>query len=37
VNSWKSKLKASGAADSYTHALHNRLAQVLGDAVHDAC
>ncbi len=35
VKAWTSKLKADGAADSYVYALHARLGQVLGDAVHD--
>ena len=35
VRSWTAKLKANGAADSYVYALHGRLSQVLGDAVHD--
>ena len=35
IKTWTSKLKAGGAADSYVYALHARLGQVLGDAVHD--
>lgn len=35
VKGWTAKLKADGAADSYVYALHARLGQVLGDAVHD--
>lgn len=35
VRSWTSKLTADGYAPSYVHALHSRLSQVLGDAVHD--
>lgn len=35
VKSWLSALKAEGLSDSYIHALHNRLAQVMSDAVHD--
>lgn len=35
VKSWTAKLKADGAADSYVYALHSRLSQVMGDAVHD--
>lgn len=35
VRSWTARLKAEGAADSYVYALHGRLSQVLGDAVHD--
>jgi integrase len=35
VRAWCARLKAEGAADSYVYALHARLSQVLGDAVHD--
>lgn len=35
VKAWTSKLKTDGFADSYIYALHSRLAQILGDAVHD--
>ena len=35
VKAWTVKLKADGLATSYVHALHSRLSQVLGDAVHD--
>lgn len=35
VRSWCARLKDEGAADSYVHALHARLAQIMGDAVHD--
>ena len=35
VRSWTAKLKTDGAADSYVYALHSRLSQVMGDAVHD--
>ncbi|NMD58962.1 UNVERIFIED_ORG: site-specific recombinase XerD [Nocardia globerula] len=35
VKAWTSKLKTDGFADSYVYALHSRLAQILGDAVHD--
>lgn len=35
VKSWTAKLKADGRADSYVYALHNRLSQVMSDAVHD--
>ncbi|WP_372024091.1 tyrosine-type recombinase/integrase [Rhodococcus sp. NyZ502] len=35
VKAWTSKLKVDGFADSYVYALHSRLAQILGDAVHD--
>ncbi len=35
VKSWTSQLRADGLADSYVYALHNRLSQVMSDAVHD--
>ncbi|MDP9398375.1 MAG: tyrosine-type recombinase/integrase [Actinomycetota bacterium] len=35
VKSWTAKLHADGLAPSYVYALHARLAQVMGDAVHD--
>ncbi len=35
VRAWTAKLKANGAADSYVYALHNRLSQLMSDAVHD--
>jgi integrase len=35
VKSWTAKLKSDGMATSYVYALHSRLAQVMGDAVHD--
>ena len=35
VKSWTVKLKAEGLADSYVHAIHARMAQVLSDAMHD--
>ena len=35
VKGWTAKLRAEGLADSYVYALHARLAQVMGDAVHD--
>jgi len=35
VKSWTVKLKADGLSDSYVYALHNRLSQVMSDAVHD--
>lgn len=35
VKSWTAKLHADGLAVSYVYALHGRLAQVMGDAVHD--
>jgi integrase len=35
VRSWTAKLKADGHAVSYVYALHARLSQIMGDAVHD--
>ncbi|MGR6582334.1 tyrosine-type recombinase/integrase [Rhodococcus qingshengii] len=35
VKTWTAKLKADEFADSYIYALHSRLSQILGDAVHD--
>jgi integrase len=35
VKEWTARLKADGLADSYIYALHSRLSQILGDAVHD--
>lgn len=35
VKTWTAKLKAEEFADSYIYALHSRLSQILGDAVHD--
>ena len=35
VKAWTAQLKAEGRADSYVHALHARLSQLMGDAVHD--
>jgi integrase len=35
VRAWTAKLKAAGHADSYVYALHNRLSQIMSDAVHD--
>jgi integrase len=35
VRSWTVTLKAAGLADSYVYALHSRLSQIMGDAVHD--
>jgi hypothetical protein len=35
VRSWTARLKADGLADSYVYALHNRLSQLMSDAVHD--
>jgi integrase len=35
VKAWTSRLRGEGAAVSYVYALHARLAQIMGDAVHD--
>ncbi|NIL74428.1 site-specific integrase [Rhodococcus sp. B10] len=35
VKAWTARLSKAGMADSYVHALHQRLSQILGDAVHD--
>ncbi len=35
VRAWCAQLKIDGYADSYIHALHGRLSQLYGDAVHD--
>ncbi|KXK61965.1 integrase [Micromonospora rosaria] len=35
VKAWTTKLRASGLSVSYVYALHNRLAQIYSDAVHD--
>ncbi|EFV13589.1 hypothetical protein HMPREF9336_01566 [Segniliparus rugosus ATCC BAA-974] len=35
MKAWLAKLKKEGLKDSYIHALHARLSQILGDAVHD--
>ncbi|MGB7239796.1 MAG: site-specific integrase [Rhodococcus sp. (in: high G+C Gram-positive bacteria)] len=35
VKAWTAKLGKAGMSDSYVHALHQRLSQILGDAVHD--
>ncbi len=35
VKAWTSRLRGEGVAPSYVYALHNRLAQIMGDAVHD--
>lgn len=35
VKAWTAQLRTEGLADSYVYALHARLAQVFGDAVHD--
>ncbi|MFC9964901.1 tyrosine-type recombinase/integrase [Nocardia ignorata] len=35
VKKWMVALKDEGLADSYVYSLHSRLAQILGDAMHD--
>jgi integrase len=35
VKAWTSRLRADGLAPSTVYAIHSRLAQVMGDAVHD--
>ncbi|PZG54324.1 site-specific integrase [Spongiactinospora gelatinilytica] len=35
VKSWTARLRGEGRAESYVYALHARLAQIMGDAVHD--
>jgi len=35
VKAWTAQLKREGRADSYVYALHNRLSQIMSDAVHD--
>lgn len=35
VKSWMGELKKKGLAASTVHAIHSRLGQILGDAVHD--
>lgn len=35
VRSWCAQLKADGYEASYVYALHSRLSQIMGDAVHD--
>jgi hypothetical protein len=35
VRAWTARLKDAGHADSYVFALHNRLSQIMSDAVHD--
>lgn len=35
VKAWMVALKAEGLADSTVYALHSRLSQIMGDAVHD--
>lgn len=35
IKSWTARLQAEGLAESYVYALHSRLSQIMGDAVHD--
>jgi integrase len=35
VKAWTASLKAQGYADSFVYATYRRLAQIMGDAVHD--
>lgn len=35
VKAWTGRMKAEGKADSYVYATYRRLAQIMGDAVHD--
>ena len=35
VKAWTARLKAEGLSDSYVYAVYRRLAQIMGDAVHD--
>jgi integrase len=35
IKAWTAALRAEGTADSYVYALHNRVAQLMSDAVHD--
>lgn len=35
VRAWTARLKGDGSAGSYVYALHARLGQIMGDAVHD--
>ncbi len=35
VKAWRARLRAGGLSASYVYALHSRLAQIMGDAVHD--
>jgi integrase len=35
IGKWTTRLKEDGYTDSYTYALHARLAQIFSDAVHD--
>ncbi len=35
VKAWTSRLRPEGKSASYVYALHNRLAQIMADAVHD--
>lgn len=35
VKAWTAKLRGEGLSTSYVYALHGRLSQIMGDAVHD--
>lgn len=35
VKTWLAKMQAHGLSDSFVHAIHKRLSQILSDAVHD--
>lgn len=35
IKSWTARLRSEGMADSYVYALHQRLSQIMSDAVHD--
>jgi integrase len=35
VKAWTARMKADGLSDSYVYATYRRLAQIMGDAVHD--
>lgn len=35
VKAWTARLRAGGLSASYVHAVHKRLGQIMGDAVHD--
>lgn len=35
VKSWTARLRREGMSTSYVYALHGRLSQIMGDAVHD--
>jgi len=35
VKAWTARMKREGLSDSYVYAIYRRLAQIMGDAVHD--